>query len=68
MAKVALTYEGPQALVVELGQEVNFGDTLEVEEAIASKLLFSSGFREANKAPSPPEAPEESFKGKGGES
>jgi hypothetical protein len=51
MAKRTLRYEGPQALVVDLEREVSHGDEIEVDEALASRLLASQGFHEAQAAP-----------------
>lgn len=45
---MALTYEGPPALIVELEREINYGDVLlDVDDGIAPKLLQVMGIREA---------------------
>lgn len=47
----SLSYEGPQALVVELEREVNSGDViLDVDDALVPKLLQVMGMREAKPA------------------
>jgi len=58
MAKRTLIYEGPQALIVELEREVSYGDEVEVDEALAPRLLAAQGFREAAPTPkAPPKSP-----------
>jgi hypothetical protein len=47
-ADVALTYEGPQALIVELGREVLHGDVIHVPAELADKICQSGGFRKAS--------------------
>lgn len=58
MAKdVTLVYDGPQVLVVELGEELEDGGEVTVDPGLAEKLLMVGGFREkGKKAPTPPEA------------
>lgn len=47
----SLYYEGPEALVVELGRQVSSGDViLDVDDAVVPKLLQAVGVREATKA------------------
>lgn len=44
MVTVELTYHGPPIRVIELDRTLENGDTVEVEEALAGRLLAAAGF------------------------